>query len=1261
VTQAGVGEAVAGPDAGPAGAGPAGAAPWTLVDLIDVETLQSIQDTFARAFRLPTVIVDPEGRSITEITHRVRFCEDLTRTSATARPRCVGCDRRAMDQAAEHGRPSTFRCWNGLYDSAVPIRVKGRVLGFFLCGEVLASAPDVERYRDVALEIQVDPDEYVQALGQVGIVSLEQYEASVESMHVLADLIAQQAAAAIDNLRTLNEARRAKADAAQLLGELDTMFEGLRDVASQADFPATLQAVADNLAQLIPWDSCVIYLVDPDSDLLEPVVVHDAYEEAMARHRPRRGEGIVGKVAAGGEARRITNLGRDPDFVPTPGVPVEPETALVVPTIHDDVVSGVIMLSRFGSSPFTTHELQLLTVFAGQAAVSMEVSRLASQRAQRLREERGLGRLLAAMAMRTQPDAVCAEIVKIGTEVVEAEAGVVLAGSGVAARIVAQVGVSPAAADALVADLPTRLGEDHGGEPSVLELEDHSLLLVPLGTEGDPFLAIFLRRHAARWDLRLATLLGAQASLGLDRARMQARERRMLLEYRRLAEVGTELVTALNADEARERLIVRTPAIVGGDVSFIARLGAGPDAVPVEIREDRLIQRHTIRLEGPGRVAALRLRDNPHDRALFDSWCQAVFDALRPFSAARTFIAEPLAFGSEALGGLFVAWTGEGVDVAPEHRHLLSVVATAGGASLARFDAYIATDSSLRERVLELEALSQLAQRVGRLTHETPIVDELLSALQRVGGVEGAAYAVLEEGGASIQRASGIADEDLARLTAMLAGPNRWADSASAELDGERAVVSVPMLAPGPRDAALLVVHRGGDDGQRERVVSALARFGSMALENADLHDRQRQAIARLERANIERAEEYERLQQILSVHEALSLAVLEGQGLSCVVSSLQPFVAGDLFVVDAHDRVLASSSDDDELGWRPQPTHSGLTGCLVVEEQGWHMAAAPAAIQGEVLAWVVARLSAPPGNVERAAIEYCALVTALELLRDRTELEVETRLRGGFLEDLFREDHIPELITKQALVFGFDIHRPSRVLVVEGSPPVAAGQTADRPDVVDAETLYAAVTVTLRRWESEALVAIRGNAVVGVVHDDEPAADGPDHEALEDRLLNALRTRLPGLPVSIGVGTPCNDLADYRRSYVAARRGLDLLRLLGRRDRVFSFRSNTVETMLLRSSEPAIVLDFISRFVDPLDAYDAGHASRLRLTLEVYFRHAGNLEATARDLHIHVSTLRYRLKKVSELLDVNLKDSQAALDLHVALRAAKVLAVHRD
>src|SRR5689334_3155584 len=156
---------------------------WRLAELVSIETLQSIQDTFASAFGLPTVIVDPDGEPATQFTHRLGFCEDLTRSTSLGGTRCAQCQGAARAEALTTLGPSLYRCWNGLHDAAIPIAPKGEVVGYFLCGQVLADAPDLDRYRETAEEIGADPDDYVTGLRDVRILPLEQYEASVRSMH----------------------------------------------------------------------------------------------------------------------------------------------------------------------------------------------------------------------------------------------------------------------------------------------------------------------------------------------------------------------------------------------------------------------------------------------------------------------------------------------------------------------------------------------------------------------------------------------------------------------------------------------------------------------------------------------------------------------------------------------------------------------------------------------------------------------------------------------------------------------------------------------------------------------------------------------------------------------------------------------------------------------------------------------------------------------------------------------------------------------
>jgi sugar diacid utilization regulator len=280
-------------------------------------------------------------------------------------------------------------------------------------------------------------------------------------------------------------------------------------------------------------------------------------------------------------------------------------------------------------------------------------------------------------------------------------------------------------------------------------------------------------------------------------------------------------------------------------------------------------------------------------------------------------------------------------------------------------------------------------------------------------------------------------------------------------------------------------------------------------------------------------------------------------------------------------------------------------------------------------------------------------VLAALELMRERTAMEVEIRLRGDVLDELISGEFVEDLIVGRGRALGFDFTRPARVYIVEPSAP---GDRPLQPEgaLTSPHPLYRTVFECAGQW-GENLVAPRGAGVLVVVYEDDRAP-----MPFEDVLQRTCRERLKGTRLTIGAGTACTRPVDYRQSFMAARRGVDLMHLLGRADDVFSFRRRRVEHMLLETSDPRALVSFVATYVRPLDEWDRRHSSQLRKTLEAVFATGFNLEQAARTLHLHVSTLRYRLKKIGELLGVDLKDADVRLDVQVALKAARTLDVHR-
>jgi hypothetical protein len=73
-----------------------------------------------------------------------------------------------------------------------------------------------------------------------------------------------------------------------------------------------------------------------------------------------------------------------------------------------------------------------------------------------------------------------------------------------------------------------------------------------------------------------------------------------------------------------------------------------------------------------------------------------------------------------------------------------------------------------------------------------------------------------------------------------------------------------------------------------------------------------------------------------------------------------------------------------------------------------------------------------------------------------------------------------------------------------------------------------------------------------------------------------------------------------------------------------------------------------------PLDEAGAS-APMLLATLEAFLDLAGDVQAVAKRLNLHRSSLYYRLDRIAQLADVDLADGLVRLDLHLALKARRV------
>lgn len=402
-------------------------------------------------------------------------------------------------------------------------------------------------------------------------------------------------------------------------------------------------------------------------------------------------------------------------------------------------------------------------------------------------------------------------------------------------------------------------------------------------------------------------------------------------------------------------------------------------------------------------------------------------------------------------------------------------------------------------------------------------------------------------------------------------------------------------------------------------------------------------------------------ISRALSIQQRLSRLVLEGGGFSELANMLADQVGHSISIendrfeaiankniaeVDSarrytieHGRTNPKLIDALEVEYLPRiraslrPVQLPVMPALGLEME---RLLAPIVVHGEIYGymWIIADVHAL-SQLDMMAIEIGATVAALLMLYQESRHAAEASLKGSLMAQLIEGKSSGQTILRdQSLRYGIDLRQPWRMLLVNmsGEQPPTSGRA------------YRAINAELTKRELNAVAAQFAGQVVILAQAD--ATIQPLAQALREELENgnselkiAISSVFTSMDLVGAAHQQCNEVLEIAHRTASARPVL-AFEELGYLHTLFHAGPES-----LAQNAQAPVLRKLLR----------ERNSDLFVTLETYLDAGGNSVQTAESLHIHRSTLHYRLARIKEICNVDLSSTATRINLQIAMKLLRL------
>ncbi|AOV06210.1 XylR N-terminal domain-containing protein [Sporosarcina ureilytica] len=447
-------------------------------------------------------------------------------------------------------------------------------------------------------------------------------------------------------------------------------------------------------------------------------------------------------------------------------------------------------------------------------------------------------------------------------------------------------------------------------------------------------------------------------------------------------------------------------------------------------------------------------------------------------------------------------------------------------------------------------------------------------------------------------------------------------------------------------------------------IAKSLDQWGEEIKEELDFY-KDTPIVQELEKTYEQLIEERENLKTSILIHEKLTQEILLGNNLESIANIVYAETGIPGMITDKHHQVLAYKGipevDLDELNrefknyllktrrdFAIDKKERLIQNTELVKLDQHSRLVTPIILQDKMIGYcsfVYPENKKIELKIHKMLLERVATISSLFLLNEKTKFGADQRLREHFFEDILRGEYLDENeILRKGNLIHLDLSEAFRIIAVryQFKEKNLKNELAFHGNVLELTYKY------FTEKNIGILITHKANGIVLLIP--EKFIMGKDKRVCAEGFLQFLSKNFSEVRFFSGISKASAQIGKVKDSYHEA---LTALRMTTISNSVVTFESLGIIGPLINQNNEKEVKQIAEHALGPLLKDLDEKKIDLLKTLYTFLSNGGNLEQTALNIGLSLSGLRYRISKIEEMLD---KDLRNPIYMHQLLLALQII-----